>query len=292
MKALRKNQKLIEFMWSLAGAFLFAFGVNVIITPIGLYNGGFTGIAQLIRTVANQTFDFAFLKQYDITGIVYYIMNIPIFWWAWKEMGKRFLVNSLITVSIQTVFMTFIPVPEAPIFGDRLMACIIGGLVVGTGVGIILRGRSSGGGQDIIGVICAKKYPGFSVGKIAIMMNVFVYAICLWMFDIEVVVYSLIYTTVLAMACDRAHLQNINMSVMIFTKKDGIEDIVMKEMRRGVTKWEGVGAYTNEDSHILYIMISKYEVEQLKEIVHRVDPHAFIILNEGTMVLGNFEKRL
>lgn len=292
MKALRKNQKLIEFMWSLAGAFLFAFGVNVIITPIGLYNGGFTGIAQLIRTVANQTLDFEFLKNYDITGIVYYIMNIPIFWWAWKEMGKRFLVNSLITVSIQTVFMTFIPVPEAPIFGDRLMACIIGGLVVGTGVGIILRGRSSGGGQDIIGVICAKKYPGFSVGKIAIMMNVFVYAICLWMFDIEVVVYSLIYTTVLAMACDRAHLQNINMSVMIFTKKDGIEDIVMKEMRRGVTKWEGVGAYTNEDSHILYIMISKYEVEQLKEIVHRVDPHAFIILNEGTMVLGNFEKRL
>ncbi len=292
MKALRKNQKLVEFMWATAGAFLFAFGVNVIITPIGLYNGGFTGISQLIRTVANQTFDFAFLKQYDITGIVYYIINIPIFWWAWKEMGQRFLINSLITVSIQTIFMTFIPVPAVPIFSDRLMACIIGGLVVGTGVGIILRGRSSGGGQDIIGVICAKKYPSFSVGKVAIMMNVFVYAICLWMFDIEVVVYSLIYTTVLAMACDRAHLQNINMSVMIFTKKEGIEEMVMKEMRRGVTKWEGVGAYTNEESHILYIMISKYEVEQLKEIVHRVDPHAFIILNEGSMVLGNFEKRL
>lgn len=292
MKQLKKNVKLIEFTWSFAGAFLFAFGVNVIITPLGLYNGGFTGIAQLIRTVANQSLDFAFLKQYDITGIVYYIMNIPIFWWAWKEMGKRFLVNSLITVSIQTAFMTFIPVPAEAVFGDRLMACIIGGLVVGTGVGMILRGRSSGGGQDIIGVICAKKYPGFSVGKIAIMMNVCVYAICLWMFDIEVVVYSLIYTTVLAMACDRAHLQNINMSVMIFTKKEGIEDIVMKEMRRGVTKWEGVGAYTNEESHILYIMISKYEVEQLKEIVHRVDPQAFIILNEGSMVLGNFEKRL
>ena len=292
MNLLKKNEKIKEYMWSLVGAFLFAFGVNVIITPLGLYNGGFTGIAQLIRTVANQTLDFAFLKQYDITGIVYYIMNIPIFWWAWKEMGKRFLVNSLITVSIQTLFMTFIPVPKEAIFGDRLMACIIGGLVVGTGVGMILRGRSSGGGQDIIGVICAKKYPGFSVGKIAIMMNVCVYAICLWMFDLEVVVYSLIYTTVLAMACDRAHLQNINMSVMIFTKQQGIEDIVLKEMGRGVTKWEGVGAYTNETSHILYIMISKYEVDQLKEIIHRVDPHAFIILNEGSMVLGNFEKRL
>jgi len=292
MKALRKNVKFIEFLWSTAGCFLFAFGVNVIITPLGLYNGGFMGIAQLIRTILFQMFDFSFLKQIDIAGIVYYIINIPIFYWAFKEMGKGFLVRSLISVTIQTAFMTFIPIPVEPIFGDRLMSCIIGGLVVGTGVGMILRGRSSGGGQDIIGVIFAKKYPGFSVGKIAIMMNVVVYAVCLWMFDLETVVYSLIYTTVLAMACDRVHVQNINMSVMIFTKQAGIEEAVMKEMRRGVTKWEGVGAYTNETSHILYIMITKYEVEQLKEIIHRVDPHAFIIMNEGSMVVGNFEKRL
>lgn len=292
MKALKRKEQWREMIWSTAGCFLFAFGVNVIITPLGLYNGGFMGIAQLIRTVLFQVFDFSFLQQIDIAGIIYYIINIPIFYWAFREMGKGFLVRSLVSVTIQTAFMTFIPVPVEPIFGDRLMACIIGGLVVGTGVGMILRGRSSGGGQDIIGVIFAKKYPGFSVGKIAIMMNVCVYAICLWMFDLEVVVYSLIYTTVLAMACDRVHVQNINMSVMIFTKQKGIEQIVLQEMGRGVTKWEGVGAYTNETSHILYIMISKYEVEQLKEIVHRVDPHAFIIFNEGSMVVGNFEKRL
>lgn len=287
-----QKKKWIEFLWATGGCFLFAFGVNVIITPLGLYNGGFMGIAQLIRTILFQMFDFSFLKQIDIAGIIYYIINIPIFYWAFREMGKGFLVRSLISVTIQTAFMTFIPVPKEAIFSDRLMSCIIGGLVVGTGVGMILRGRSSGGGQDIIGVIFAKKYPNFSVGKIAIMMNVAVYAVCLWMFDIEVVVYSLIYTTVLAMACDRVHVQNINMSVMIFTKQTGIEDAVLKEMRRGVTKWEGVGAYTNETSHILYIMISKYEVEQLKEIIHRVDPHAFIIFNEGTSVVGNFEKRL
>lgn len=292
MTVQKKKERWTEFAWSVAGCFLFAFGVNVIITPLGLYNGGFMGIAQLIRTVLFQLFDFSFLKQIDIAGIVYYIINIPIFYWAFRAMGKGFLVRSLISVTIQTMFMTFIPIPAEPIFGDRLMACIIGGLVVGTGVGMILRGRSSGGGQDIIGVIFAKNYPGFSVGKIAIMMNVLVYAVCLWMFDIEVVVYSLIYTTVLALACDRVHVQNINMSVMIFTKQEGIEKIVLEEMGRGVTKWEGVGAYTNETSHVLYIMISKYEVEQLKEIIHRVDPQAFIILNEGSMVVGNFEKRL
>ena len=288
----QKKKEMIETLWSVGGCFLFAFGVNVIITPLGLYNGGFMGIAQLVSTVLFQIIEYSFLKQNDIPGIIYYIINIPIFYWAFKEMGKGFLVRSLISVTIQTAFMTFIPIPKEAIFDDRLMSCIIGGLVVGTGVGMILRGRSSGGGQDIIGVIFAKKYPGFSVGKIAIMMNVAVYAVCLWMFDLEVVVYSLIYTTVLAMACDRVHVQNINMSVMVFTKQEGIEDIVLKEMGRGVTKWEGVGAYTNETSHILYIMISKYEVEQLKEIIHRIDPHAFIILNEGSMVVGNFEKRL
>ena len=159
MTVQKKKERWTEFAWSVAGCFLFAFGVNIIITPLGLYNGGFMGIAQLIRTVLFQVFDFSFLKQIDIAGIVYYIINIPIFYWAFRAMGKGFLVRSLISVTIQTVFMTFIPIPAEPIFGDRLMACIIGGLVVGTGVGMILRGRSSGGGQDIIGVIFAKKYP-------------------------------------------------------------------------------------------------------------------------------------
>lgn len=292
MRGRKKNEKLMEMVWSTAGCFLFAFGVNVIITPLGLYNGGFMGMAQLIRTVLFRMFDFSFLHQIDIAGIIYYVINVPLFYWAFKEMGKGFLIRSLISVTIQTAFMTFIPVPVAPVFDDKLMSCIIGGLVVGTGVGCILRGRSSGGGQDIVGVVCAKKYPGFSVGKVAILMNIAVYIICLWMFDIEVVVYSLIYTTVLAMTCDRVHVQNINMSVMIFTKKEGISKIVLEEMGRGVTTWEGTGEYTQENSHILYIMISKYEVEQLKEIIHRVDPNAFIILNEGSMVVGNFEKRL
>ncbi len=292
MKKWMTKKNMTELGLAMIGTTLFACGVNILITPLGLYNGGFMGMAQLIRTALVQGLHLEFLGQFDIAGIIYYIINIPLFIWAWKEMGKRFLISSLLTVTVQTLWMTFVPIPVEPIISDRLTACIIGGLVVGSGVGIILRGRSSGGGQDIVGVVCTKKYPGFSVGKITIMMNVCVYAVCLFMFDIETVIYSLIYTTVLAMACDHMHTQNINISAMVFTKQEGIEQAVMSEMRRGVTKWEGVGAYTNEESHILYIMISKYEMEQLKEIIHRVDPHAFIIFNEGSSVVGNFEKRL
>ena len=292
MKTRNRKQQLIEMMWYLVGTTLFACGVNLLIVPLGLYNGGFMGVAQLLRTGLVQGLHLDFLNQFDIAGILYYLINIPLFYWAWKEMGKGFLVRSLITVTVQTLWMTFVPIPKEPIISDYLTACIIGGLVVGTGVGMILRGRSSGGGQDIIGVICAKKYPGFSVGKIAIMMNVCVYGVCLWMFDIETVVYSLIYTTVLALACDRMHVQNISISAMIFTKQDGIDKAVMEQMRRGVTTWDGMGAYTKEATHIFYIMLSKYEVDQLKTIVHEIDPNAFVILNEGSRVIGNFEKRL
>ena len=292
MKVQIRKQQIIELAWTLVGATLFSCGVNLLITPLGLYNGGFMGIAQLLRTVLVQGLQLEFLSRIDIAGVIYYIINIPLFYWAWKEMGKGFLAKSLLTVSVQTLWMTFVPIPSSPIITDYLTACIIGGLVVGTGVGMILRGRSSGGGQDIIGVICAKKYPGFSVGKIAILMNVCVYGFCLLMFDIEIVVYSLIYTTVLALACDKMHVQNISISAMIFTKQEGIDKAVMEKMRRGVTTWDGMGAYTNEASHIFYIMISKYELEQLKTIVQEIDPNAFMILNEGSRVIGNFEKRL
>lgn len=292
MKRWLKKQIATEMVWALAGATLFSWGINLLITPLGLYNGGFTGVAQLIRTGLVQGLQLKFLSHYDIAGIIYYLINIPLFLWAWKEMGKKFLIKSIITTTVQTIWMTFVPIPQEPIISDYLTACIIGGLVVGVGTGMVLRGRSSGGGQDIVGVIGTKNFPNFSVGKITIIMNVVVYGICLWMFDVETVIYSLIYTTVLAMACDRVHVQNINMGAMIFTKKEGIAEAVLSEMRRGVTAWEGVGAYTNETSHIFYIMISKYEIEKLKEIVNRIDPQAFVVLNEGSMVVGNFEKRL
>lgn len=278
--------------WAISGVFLFAVGVNLIITPLGLYNGGFMGVAQLIRTFLVDFLDLGFLGQVDIAGIIYLLINIPLLYLAWKSMGRAFFIRSIITILVQTVFLTLIPIPKAPIIPDMLTACIIGGIVAGTGVGMVLRGGSSGGGQDVIGVYCAKRFPNASVGKFSIMMNFAVYAVCALMFDIEIVIYSIIYATVLGLATDRIHIQNINTSVMIFTKKLGISRAIMEETGRGVTNWDGTGAYTNETSYILYVMISKYEESQIRRIVREIDPSAFMIFSEGSRVVGNFEKRL
>ena len=105
-------------------------------------------------------------------------------------------------------------------------------------------------------------------------------------------IYSLIFATVQSLVADKIHVQNINMTAMIFTKKTGIAKLVMEEMKRGVTDWVGEGAYTEQETNILLIVISKYEMAQLKEIVHKVDPNAFVIFNEGCIVDGNFERRI
>lgn len=286
-----QKRQITGLLYSICGGVLFAVGVNLFITPLDLYNGGFMGIAQLIRTFLTSALHLSF-GQTDIAGIIYFMVNLPLLYLAWSKMGRGFFFRTVVTVIVQTAALTFIPIPERSLIDDRLTSCVIGGIVAGFGTGLVLRGGSSGGGQDILGLYFTKKFRNFSVGKMATIINVFVYGICLLMFNLETVIYSLIYGVISSVACDRIHIQNINMSVMIFTKKLGISKAIMNEMGRGVTNWDGAGAYTNETSYILFVMISKYEVNQIRRIVHNIDPNAFMIFTEGCSVEGNFEKRL
>lgn len=286
------KERLVQVLYAFGGSLLFALGVNLIIVPMGLYNGGFMGLSQLFRTFIVNGLHVPVPAGVDLAGIVYFMINVPLLYMGLRIMGKEFAVKTLLTVAVQSILLVIVPVSQAPVIDDYLTACIIGGITAGTGTGLVLRGRTSGGGQDIIGLCFAKKYPNVSVGKINIIMNVFVYGICLFLFNIEIVIYSLIYATALAMAIDRVHIQNINTSVMIFTKKTGISNAIMEQTGRGVTNWDGEGAYTNKTSYILFVMISKYEVAQIKKIVHSIDPRAFMIFTEGCSVDGNFEKRL
>ena len=295
MKALasgKSKETLVEYFYAVAGCLIYSVGFNLLIVPLGLYSGGFMGLSQLINWVLMNLFGIVIPESFNFVGILFFIINIPLFYAAFKILSKEYAFKSLISVGVITVAMSMVPVPATPIVSDYLTASIIGGIICGVGGGFILRGRMAGGGQDIIGVCCAKKYPNFSVGKVSILINLFIYGFCFFIYNIEMVIYSLIFATVYAVAIDKVHIRNINMTAMIFTKKTGIAKAVMEEMHRGVTDWIGEGAYTQQESYVLYVVLSKYEVTQLKEIVHKIDPHAFMIFTEGCIVDGNFEKRL
>jgi uncharacterized membrane-anchored protein YitT (DUF2179 family) len=288
-----KNKHFIEQnAWMIAGNIIFAIGVNVIINPIGLYNGGFMGLSQLLRLFCLNVLHLSVPEGIDLVGIIYFLVNAPLFILGYKIVGKKFCVKSVISIAIGSLALALIPTPSSPIIHDTLAACFVGGVIAGSGAGMVMRGGSSGGGGDIIGICMSILHPNAKVGILNIAMNMFVYGICLFVFDIEVVIYSIIYSTVLAIFLDRMFIQNINVQAMVFTKNHTVTDAILTKMERGVTDWTGQGAYTKEASNILVTMISKYEIQLLLDIVHEIDPDAFIIVTEGTKVYGNFKKKL
>ncbi|MGN1314284.1 MAG: YitT family protein [Lachnospiraceae bacterium] len=290
MTLAEKKHELERLLWALLGATLYAGSINIFIIPCKLYNSGLMGFCQLFSTFLS-----GFLKlplgNIDLTGIIYYLINIPIFFLSFNKIGKRFFIKTLCCVTWITLTMSLIPIPSRPILlGDTLGNSIIGGLIAGLGVGIMLKMGSSGGGMDIIGMLLIKVRKNFSVGKVNLFVNIILYAICLLLFDVPTVIYSLIYASVYSLAMDKAHDQNINVEVTIITKKDcqPLSNAVFHHLHRGITLWNSTGAYTKEESKVLYILLSKYEVRQLRQLVKEFDPEAFMVVNEGVKVNGNY----
>lgn len=273
------------------GAFLYAAGINLFVVPSDLYTGGVMGICQVIRTLLAEVLHLEF-STFDIAGVIYYLINIPIFIVAFTKIGRKFLVKTVISVTAMTLFLSLIPVTA--VVEDVMAACVVGGIISGAGSGILLRMGSSGGGMDVVGVLLTRWKQDFSVGRVGLLVNLALYGTCAFLFDIEIVVYSVIYAAVYSVAMDRVHTQNINVEVHVITKADttALEKEVFQELGRGVTKWSTLGAYTYDRSHILYIMLSKYEVGRLRAIVHKYDPQAFIVVNEGVSVIGHYLKKL
>ena len=287
----KKKHMLYRVALVIGGNLLFAVGINRIITPMNLYSSGFTGISMLLRMLIVDVLNIPEPAGISYLGIIYWIVNMPLFYLAYKSLGKEFCITTAVSIGIASACMSLVPVAKTPVFDDYLTAVLVGGIISGTGAGLVLKGGTSGGGQDIIGVAMSKTHPNFSVGKISIAINTLVYGVCFFLFDIQTVVYSMIFAVINGLALDYQHTQNINVQVMIFTKKEGITNKVINEVKRGLTYWNGAGGYTDEDTYILMTMVTKYELPRLIEIVKSIDPDAFVMVNEGTKIYGRFEKR-
>lgn len=285
-------ERIVDYLYMIAGSFIFAASVNFIIAPIGLYNGGFTGIAQLIRAFLTMSLGVNMSSWIDFTGVFNLLLNVPLLIYSNKIVGKKFTINNVISIGLSSVFLTFIPIVKHALIDDFLTACIVGGVIGGVGVGMMLKGGGSSGGADIIAMCRIKTHPNASVGRINVYINFLVYGICIFAFDIQVAVYSFIYAAIKAIFIDKMHTQNINVQVIIITKIDGVDKSINKNLKRGVTTWEGKGSYTGEDVHVLISAVSKYEVAHLRDVVLKVDPSAFMISTEGEGISGNFKKYL
>lgn len=287
----RMKKNLREVAEILFGTAMFSIVVNQLILPFGLYNTGFLGLAQVIVSVLTDVTGI-YKGAFDLVSPIFLLINIPAFLLGLVLMGKRFMVKTIFATTMYSVWMMIFPVPTQAIVEDPLTACLLAGILTGIGVGIVLTTGAAGGGQDIVGMCITERNPKASVGIMYIIINIIVYGCCYFIYDAERVIYSLIYTTLMALVLDRYHKRNILVGVMVFTKKENVSIGIMENVQRGVTRWDGMGCYTDESTKVYYSVANKYEVPALKKEIHKIDPDAFIICTEGVQVEGNFMKRL
>ena len=290
--------------------FLYALGVNLFVVPMGLYSGGVVGLSQIIRTLLAQAVELP--AGVDIAGILYFLINIPVLYLAWRDLGRAFLIRTLICVGASSLFLSVIQSPAVPILDDPLASCLVGGILCGFALGLALTCGCSTGGLDVVGLCLTKRGSRFTVGRFSLGFNIvlyvacallfdiqttfnaFLYAVCLILFHPETAIYSVIYTVFCSLFIDRGHQQNINVQVLIFTRDADPElpRSIMSRLGRGVTYWEGKGAYTESDMRVLCVCVSKFEVAELQETVRELDSHAFFIVQEGVRIGGNFLRKI
>lgn len=281
-----------EFIKAILGICLFSFAINIFIVPNNLYSGGVLGLSQVLRSIILKIFDIQ--TDIDISGIINFCINVPLFIIAYKHISKSFFSRTLLCVLIQTITLTLIPTPSKPIVNDLLTSVLIGGIIDGIGCGLVLSTGSSTGGTDIIGIVVSSKNRNLSVGKLGLAINIFIYAICGIMYGIEIMIYSIICSAIATLMIDNTHEQNICSTAIIFTKKKPtkIIEFVQKELDRDVTYWEAIGGYSNTKTYISYVALSKYELQRLERHLNTLDPNAFVVKSDGYAIRGEFKKVL
>ena len=279
-----------RIVMAVIGTLLSAIAVNVFIVPQNLYAGGVLGMCQVIRTLLVRA---GVNAKFDLAGLLYLLVNIPLIVLAWRTLGRKFVIMMIICVASNSLFVSLVPSPATPIIDDKLTSCMLGGILNGFACGLILTCGGSTGGLDTVGMYMSKKGKG-TVGKVSLVFNAVLFAVCAVLFSVPVALYSAIYSVFCSLFVDRLHQQNIAVQVLIFTKEKGpdIQHFIMEKLERGVTYWNGYGGYTEKPLQVICVCLNKYEIATLRQAMQEIDPSAFLIVDEGVQATGHFEKHL
>ncbi len=279
-----------EIVMDTIGVLLFSFSINFFIEPSHLYSGGVLGLSQLLNNLFNDIFNLS----NNITSIIYFAFNVPLFILAYFKISKSFCYRTVYTIIVQTIALMLIPIPKEMIVDELLTNVLIGGTLVGIGCALILSSTGSTGGTDIIGIVLSNKYAKFSVGKFAMIFNFCIFGISGIAYGLSTMIYSIMYSIVENISLDKLHEQNISSSVLIFskTKPNAILKFIKDDLNRGATWWKGTGEYKETDTYIVYVALSRYELHKLEKFIKVTKQDVFLTKSDFVEVYGEYEKRL
>ncbi len=273
------GKNLREVLWNLilitTGSCICALAVNGILIPRKFVSSGVTGIALI----------FHYIMPYLPVSALYLLFNIPLFALGWKYVSRRFFLYSVIGTAIFSAAVEWIVVP-IPV-QDPLLCALLAGIIMGVGLGIILRSAGSSGGTDIISVMVQTRF-SIRLGYTVLAFNSIVLSASAILFSLEIALYTLVYMYVSSHILDLVVTGlSQRKSVMIISKSQG--DIIikiLKELNRGVTVIKGQGGYSGEPEDIIYTVIAFRDLASMKRLINQIDPHAFVVFSDTAEVMG------
>lgn len=267
----------MKYLIAIIGSLIVAFAFNCFLVPYEILSGGISGIAILIGLIT----------PFDI-GLINFLLNLPLIILGYYKLGKTITLNTLICVVSLSLFLYFLP--AMPVTDNILLSTIFGGLISGLGVGLILKYSGTSGGLDIIAIIVSRA-SNFSVGLLLTGMNGIIVLISGAAFDWNIALYTLLSIYLSGLVIDKIHTNHIKLTMQIVTTKgEAIREDLLKSVYRGITITEGYGGYTQEKKHILMMVVTRYEMSQIKKIVRTHDEQAFINIFKTVEVDGVFVK--
>ena len=268
------RENISRYFFITLGAMIAAFALECFLIPNKIIDGGVIGVSMMV----------SYLTKWNL-GLIIVIINLPFIYLALQKMGKMFVLNVFYGVLMLAIFVNvFSPykVTEVP-----LLATVFGGIILGTGVGIILRNDGALDGTEILSIRLAKKF-GFSVGEIIMFFNVFIYTAAGFLYGWDSAMYSIL-TYFIAYRVIDIVLEGLNSSksaLIISQYSKEIGNAIIKDLDISVTYQKGKGGYSGQEKTIIYCVINRLEVAKMKKLIREIDPEAFLVIQDVHEVEG------
>ena len=278
----RTKQIAWNYVLILVGTAVMALAIQCIYDRVGLVTGGFTGLTIIIRNIT---------KSVISGGIPLWfaniVLNIPVFIYSYVKFGKKFVGRTLFATIMLSVWLYIIPGVDLS-GDDYLLAALFGGVFTGVGMGIVLRAGATTGGTDMVAALIQTKMRHYSVVQIMQVMDAAIVIAGLYVFGLRSTLYAVVSIFVSTKVSDGflEGFKNSKAASIITNHYKEVAARVMDELGRGVTGMDAKGMYTQDYKCVLYCVVSRKEIVQLKEIVNDVDADAFVIVSDVREVLG------
>lgn len=262
------------------GSIITAIGLEIFLVPNQIIDGGVVGLSIMASHLTSISL-----------SVFLVVFNLPFLYLGYVQIGKTFAISTIFSVlSLAYWVSVFHAIPG--LTDDLFLAAVFGGIIVGLGVGIIIRNGGSLDGTEIVAIILDRK-TAFSVGEVVMFINLFILSSAGLVFTWDKAMYSLVAYFVIFKMIDLT-IQGLDESkavIIVSDNPDEIASALMARLGRGVTILQGEGGYTGTPKKVLYSVVTRLEIAKLKAIVEEKDENAFVTINEVHDVMGGRVKK-